>query len=79
MIVQEVMGDLVKTYSDKGMLIRGGFPEGLYAEAIDPISAGRIYEETDIPIEEDEDPEDLIHEKAEAYDILMGEEESEND
>lgn len=79
MIVQEVMGDLVKTYSDRGMMIRGGFPEGLYAEAIDPISAGRIYEETDIPIDEDEDPEDLIHEKAEAYDILMGEEESEND
>lgn len=79
MIVQEVMGDLVKTYSDIGMMIRGGFPEGLYAEAIDPISAGRIYEETDIPIDEDEDPEDLIHEKAEAYDILMGEEESEHD
>lgn len=28
MIVQEVMGDLVRTYSDKGM------PEGLYEEAI---------------------------------------------
>ncbi len=79
MIVQEVMGDLVKTYSDKGMLIRGGFPEGLYAEAIDPISAGRTYEETDIPIEEDEDPEGLIQTKAEAYDILMGEEEQEHD
>lgn len=79
MIVQEAMGDLVKTYSDRGMMIRGGFPEGLYAEAIDPISAGRVYEETDIPIDEDEDPEDLIHEKAEAYDILMGEEEPEHD
>lgn len=89
MIVQEVMGDLVKTYSDIGMMIRGGFPEGLYAEAIDPISAGRIYEETDIPIDEDEDPESILHQKADAYDILMGnelteeeepvEEESEND
>ena len=82
------MGDLVRTYSDAGMMIRGGFPEGLYAEAIDPISAGRVYEETDIPIEEDEDPEDILHQKADAYDILMGnepaeeelvEEESEND
>ena len=72
MIKQEIMGDLVRTYSDAGMMIRGGFPEGLYAEAIDPISAGRVYEETDIPIDQDEDPEDLIHEKAEAYDILMG-------
>lgn len=36
------------------MMIRGGSPEGLYSEAIDPKSAGRTYEETDIPIPEDE-------------------------
>lgn len=77
MIKQEIMGDLVRTYSDAGMMIRGGFPEGLYSEAVDPISAGRVYEETDIPIEE-EPEEDEIQEKAEAYDILMGEE-PEND
>ena len=74
MIKQEIMGDLVRTYSDAGMMIRGGFPEGLYSEAIDPISAGRVYEETDIPIEEDEDPESILHQKADAYDILMGNE-----
>ena len=58
MIVQEYIGnDLVKTYSDQGMMIQGGFPEGLYAEATDPISAGRVYVETDIPIPQDEQPE----------------------
>lgn len=58
MIVQENIGnDLVRTYSDQGMMIQGGSPEGLYAEAIDPISAGRTYIETDIPIPPDEQPE----------------------
>ena len=55
MIVQENIGnDLVRTYSDQGMMIQGGFPEGLYAEAIDPAEMGRTYVETDIPIEQDE-------------------------
>lgn len=68
MIVQEVMGDLVKTYSDKGMLIRGGMPEGLYDEAIDPVSAGRTYVETNIPIDEGDEPtaEEIVN-------ILTGE------
>jgi len=55
MIVQEDIGNnLVRTYSDQDMMIQGGFPEGLYAEAIDPISAGRTYVETDIPVPHDE-------------------------
>lgn len=54
MIVQETIDDMVKTYSDKGMMIRGGFPEGLYVEAYDPIDAQREYVETDIPISTDE-------------------------
>lgn len=59
MIVKEQMGNLVKTYSNRGMLIRGGVPEGLYAEAIDPAEFNREYEETDIPIpEDDEVPEE---------------------
>lgn len=64
-IRQEIMGDLVRTWSDRGMMIRGGFPEGLYEEAIDPISMGRVYEETDIPIEE-ENAEEIVN-------ILTGE------
>lgn len=72
MIVQEIIGDSVRTYSDAGFLIHGGFPEGDYAEALDPIEAGRTYTETDIPIEEEEPTED---DYAEAGRIMMGVEE----
>lgn len=58
------------TWSDQGMKIHGGSPESDYDEAYDPIELGRTYTETDIPIEE----ETTVEEKAEAYDILMGEE-----
>ena len=56
MIIQEEIGNgLVKTYSDKGMFIKGGFPDGLYAEAIDPKELGRVYVETDQPIPQPEE------------------------
>ena len=52
MIIQEQIGnDLVKTYSDKGVMIRKIGTEELYSEAIDPQKFNRKYEETDIPIE----------------------------
>ena len=51
MIVQETIGDLVRTYSDAGFYVHGGMPEEDYIEAIDPISMNRTYIETDIPIE----------------------------
>lgn len=41
----------VKAYSDAGFYIHGGNPEGDYATAVDHESAGRIYKETDIKIE----------------------------
>jgi hypothetical protein len=51
MIIQEQINEtLVKTYSDQGVMIHGGFPEGDYAEAIDPITMNRTYTETNIPI-----------------------------
>lgn len=56
MIIQEEIGNgLVKTYSDKGVFIKGGVPEGLYAEAIDPKELGRVYVETDEPIPQPEE------------------------
>ena len=49
MIVQEqITGtSLIKTYSDRGVLIHGGYPEADYEEAIDPVESGRTYVETD--------------------------------
>ena len=58
----------VKTYSDRGMLIHGGAPEGDYSEACDPAEFGRTYTETDIPIEGETDAEEILN-------ILMGVEE----
>lgn len=59
MIIQKILEDgNILTYSDQGVLIRGGFPEGDYAEAIDPAELGRTYIETDIPIEKPYDSED---------------------
>lgn len=57
----------VRTYSDKGMLIHGGVPEGDYSEANDPAELGRTYTETDIPIEDEGEAD-----KAEAFDIIFG-------
>lgn len=60
--------DFVRTYSDSGMMIHGGVPEGDYTEATDPAELGRTYTETDIPI----DDETTEADKAEAFDILLG-------
>ena len=69
MIIQEIINEtLVKTYSDRGVMIHGGFPEADYAEVIDPISMHRTYVETDIPIPVDATDEDY----AAAGRILMG-------
>lgn len=42
-----------------GYMIHGGDPEADYPEAVDPIDAHRTYVETDIPIPEPEEPDDL--------------------
>lgn len=55
----------VRTWSDAGMLIHGGMPEADYSEAYDPAEFGRIYTETDIPIEGDATAEEVV-------DILLG-------
>ena len=56
MIVQEQIGnDLVKTYSDKRVIIRKKGTDEIYSEAIDPQKFNREYEETDIKIGEEID------------------------
>lgn len=55
MIIQKhfIVGEheLVRTYSDRGVKIHGGVPEGDYDVAEDPASFNRTYTETDIPID----------------------------
>ena len=62
MIVQEIIEGntaLVKTYSNSGFMIRKKGTDELYSEAIDPQKFNRKYEETDIPIDDnDTDYED---------------------
>ena len=53
--------DFVRTYSDRGMMIHGGSPEGDYSEASEPASFGRTYTETDIPIESDGTAEEVLN------------------
>ena len=60
MIIQEIFEDnttLVKTYSDKGVMIRKKGTDEIYSEAIDPQKFNREYEETDIPVDEEIDAE----------------------
>lgn len=66
MIVQEIIEDyttLVKTYSDKGMMIRKKGTDELYSEAIDPQKFNREYEETDIPIEQHEEIDEVLEDE----------------
>ena len=60
--------DFIRSYSDAGMMIHGGVPEGDYSEAVDPAELGRTYTETDIPIEGETEAEELLS-------ILTGESE----
>ena len=70
MIRTEIISEtLVKTYSDIGVKVHGGFPEADYDEVIDPISENRTYTETNIPVDIIEQG---IEAKAEAYDIITG-------
>ena len=60
MILQEIIEGnttLVKTYSDKGVMIRKKGTDEIYSEAIDPKKFNREYEETDIPIDQEIDEE----------------------
>lgn len=73
MIVQENLPrNLIKTYSDIGMLIRQEPTGELYAEAIDIANTTYTYVETNIPIEDDITD-------SEALNIIMGRENNESD
>ena len=60
MIVQEIIEGnttLVKTYSDKGVMIRKKGTDEIYSEATDPKKFNREHEETDIPADKEIDDE----------------------
>lgn len=59
MIIQEHIGNFIRTYSDSGVYIHGGFPEADYAEAIDPENSTRSYVETNRKIELGDQPNNL--------------------
>ena len=50
-VYEDLQNGLVKAYSDSGFKIRGGDPEFDYNAAVDNASYGRIYKETDTPID----------------------------
>lgn len=55
MIVEETLNErLVKHYSDQGMKLKQVETGSLYDEAVDLIPCQYTYEETEIPIEQDE-------------------------
>lgn len=66
--------DYIHNYSDAGFYIKRD--EILYADAIDPANliTERIYEETDIKIEDNPDEKTELEIYAEAGKILLGEE-----
>ena len=47
---------LYRTYSDKNMMIQKDGTEEIYSEAIDVENSGYTYSETDIPIDDGEEP-----------------------
>lgn len=53
-VTEQLDTALTKTYSDNGVKIHGGSPEGDYDSAIDPTAAGRSYTETMIPVTDSE-------------------------
>ena len=60
MIIQEHLDNgLVRTYSNSGFKVHGGFPEGDYDIVYDPEDLQREYTETNIPVEEEFKEKDL--------------------
>lgn len=54
--------DYIRTFSDAGYMIHGGVPESDYSEAVDRADLGRVYTETNIPIEESEtEAEEIVN------------------
>lgn len=64
--------NLYRTYSDSKLMIKQVETGNVYAEAIDIENAAYTYEETDIPIEEDESTEMRLDAVERAIDTITG-------
>ena len=71
MIKTEMVGERIRSYSDKNVWIRQDQTGVLYEDAVDVVEIGYTYTETDIPIEEPELTD------TEALNIIMGREQNE--
>lgn len=65
MIKTEMVEDRIRHYSDRGMMIRQVETGILYEEAVDYLPCMYTYEETELPIDEELTPEQVL-------DILFG-------
>lgn len=56
MVIEEILNDrLVRHYSDKGMMIKQAETGDEYVDAVDVIPCRYTYEETETPIETEEE------------------------
>ena len=61
-IYEEINGtDMVRAYSNIGMKIRQDGTGIIYDEAIDPVYMNRTYTETEEPIEDELNPEEILN------------------
>lgn len=65
-------GTLIKHYSDAGMLLLQVETGAKYGEAVDVVPCRYTYEETNEPVDEEENELTEVEEKALAYDIITG-------
>ena len=72
MIKSETTGNLVRHYSDTGMMIQQAETGALYSDAVDVVPCRYTYEETDtpVPVSEEINPDEAV----EAVKILLGKE-----
>ena len=68
-------GTLIRRYSDKGVMLLQNETGEKYSDPVDIVPCRYTYSETDEPIEEESNEEDFSQVKAQAYDIIIGEEE----
>lgn len=72
MIKSETTGNLIRHYSDNGMIIKQVETGSLYDEAVDVVPCRYTYEETDTPVQAETEinPDEAV----EAVKILLGRE-----